>query len=95
MIEATDPLEPREPLHPTMIAYRRAFDAALRGIPERAAELAALERACGQAATGEEFRANSLKISALLKEVADELAPAWPQVWYSGKDQSGEYGEQG
>lgn len=82
----TDPLEPNVPLHPTMVAYKRAFDAALRGNPERAARLAALEAASRAAETGEAFRENGVKIAALLKEVGDELAPAWPQVWYSGKD---------
>lgn len=70
-----------------MVAYRRAFDAALYGNPERAVRLAELEAACREAKSDTEFRASGMKISALVKEVCEELAPDWPQVWYSGKGQ--------
>jgi hypothetical protein len=70
---STDPLEPLIPPHPEVVAYQAEVDAALRGNPERAARLAALEAECGRAETAEAFRAGSMKIRELLEEVWDEV----------------------
>lgn len=71
----------------TMTAYRWAFDAALRGTPERAARLAELERAVETAETREEVTATGAEIHRLLNEVAAELAPDWPQIGTGSKRQ--------
>lgn len=76
---------PSKPPRPEVEAYQRAFEAALYGNPGRAARLAGLERAVGSAESEEEARAAATEVHYLLREVSDELAPAWPQVWYSGK----------
>lgn len=78
---------PHEPPHPTMVAYRQAFEAALWGNPDRAARLAELEAACRAAKSEAEYRVSGVKIAALVREVEDELAPDWPQVWYGTKGQ--------
>jgi len=75
-----------EPPHPEVVAYRDEMWAVLAQ-PERAARRAELERAVGSAETAEEAHAAAGEISHILTEVAEELAPDWPQVRHGGKGQ--------
>lgn len=69
-------LEPLVPPTPEMVAYRAEVEVALRGNPDRAGRLAALEAECGRAESEEAFWAGSMKIRALLDEALDEVDAA-------------------
>jgi len=82
----TQPLEP----HPDLATYRAEVRAALTHPPERATQLAELERQSGAATSLDEARALSAQIGELLGEACDEIdatrrAAGKPVPWRSGQ----------